>query len=324
MANILIPGGASYVGAMLVPRLLIDGHKVTVFDSLLFGHGLPESNDSLRLIKADIRDTKAWEQACEDQDACIYLASISRELMCQKNESLAHEVNVEAFVPAVRIAHAKGIKRFIYSSSVAIYGSSDHEVKESEPLQPPSARQPIYGRGKVACEKVLLDYKDSNFCWTVTRSASVCGYSSRQRFDITVNRMVHDACRLGVITVEGGEQVRSHIHMLDLCDFYKLLLKTRTDLIDRQAFNVVTKNQKVIDTARIVAGVVGSPSMIKVVQRVDDRSYAVDGTKAREVLGFKPKRSIEQAVQDLKVRFDAGYWPDSLTNPVYQNMVADV
>jgi nucleoside-diphosphate-sugar epimerase len=305
---------------MLVPWLLADGHKVTVFDTLLFGAGLPESNDSLTIIKADIRDTKAWDKACKNQDACIYLASISRELMCQKNESLAHEINVEAFAPAVKIAHAQGIKRFIYASSVAIYGSSDHEAKESEPLQPPSARQPIYGRGKVACEKVLLDYKNANFCWTVTRSASVCGYSTRQRLDITVNRMVHDACRLGVITVEGGEQVRSHIHMLDLCDFYRLLLKTRTDIIDKQAFNVVAQNQKVIDTAEVVASVVGSPAMIKVVPRVDDRSYAVDGTKAREVLGFVPKRNIEQAVRELKVRFDAGYWPDSLTNSIYQNM----
>lgn len=309
------------MGAMLVPFLLADGHKVTVYDTLFFGDGcLPKDNGNLTIIKGDVRDVEAWTKACEDQEACIYLASISRELMCQNNPDLAHAVNVEAFSPVVQIAQRQGIKRFIYASSVAVYGSSDHDAKESEPLLPMTARQPIYGRGKVACEKVLMDYDSNKFCWTVTRSASVCGYSTRQRLDITVNRMVHDACRLGKITVEGGEQKRSHVHIRDLCDFYRLLLQTGIHTIKGQVFNVVAQNQKVIDSAEMVARVCGDLGMITVVPRVDDRSYTVDGSKAREVLGFHPQRSIEEAVRDLKVRFDAGYWPDSLTNPIYQNM----
>jgi nucleoside-diphosphate-sugar epimerase len=246
----------------------------------------------------------------------IYLASISRELLCQQNEALANAVNVDSFAPAVQIAHELGIKRFIYASSVAVYGSSDKPLSEDAPLEPTT----IYGRGKKACEDMMLASK-SQMCKVVTRSASVCGYSMRQRFDLTINRMVHDACRRGVITVEGGEQIRSHVHINDLCDFYRLLLKVDRKLIDGQAFNVVKENQRVIDSAEMVSRVTGAG--IRRIPRVDDRSYAVDGVKANTVLGFSPQREIEQAVRYLEARLDAGYWPDSMTNPVYQNM-ADV
>ena len=322
--NICIPGGASYIGAFFVPQLLADGHKVTVYDTLYFGDGhLPQGDENLRVIRGDVRDVVAWAKVCEGQDAVIYLASISRELMCQQNEKLAHEVNVACFEPDVITAKEKGVKRFIYASSVAVYGSSDHEATEDEPLAPTT----IYGRGKAACEEILWKHQDKEFCCVATRSASVCGYSPRQRLDLTINRMVHDVCRKGVITVEGGEQVRSHIHIHDLCDFYKRLLVARATQIAGQTFNVVTMNQSILESAEMVIRVVSEPTrrainmpFIKIAGRVDDRSYAVDGTKAREMLGFVPGRSIEQAVRDLKAKFDSDYWQDSLTNPVYQNM----
>lgn len=325
--NILIPGGASYIGAWLVPLLLADGHNVTVFDTFFFGNGFLPENDSLNMVKGDVRDTDAWRAACVNQDAVIYLASISRELLCQQNEPLAQAVNVQCFSPAVEAAKDSGVKRFIYASSVAVYGSSDHEATEDEELAPST----IYGKGKMACEKILLKAESKEFYVSITRSASVCGYSPRQRLDLTVNRMVHDACRNGVITVEGGEQIRSHVHIRDLCDFYKLLLTRHADLIAGQAFNVVAVNQSVIESAEMVARVVSEPTRrsinmpyIKVTERVDDRSYAVDGTKAQNILGFVPKNSVQQAVREMADKFNAGYWPDSLTNPIYQNMASGI
>ena len=315
-----------------MPQLLDAGHHVTVYDTLLFGDGwLPRDNSNLTVIKGDVRDADAWAQACKDQEACIYFASISRELLCQQREAVANAVNVESFAPAVQIAYEQGIKRFIYASSVAVYGYSDHDAKETDQLLPMTARQPIYGRGKIACERVLAENYDSRqWCWTVTRSASVCGYSPRQRLDITVNRMVHDAYRKGVITVEGGSQKRSHVHILDLCDFYLMLLRVHDDAIKGQTFNVVAQNQTVLETAEVVARTMSGQvkrarnmPYINIVQAVDDRSYSVDGGKAKNELGFVPHRTIKQAVIELKEHFDAGEWPDSMTNPLYQNM-ADV
>lgn len=316
--RVLVPGGCSYIGAWLVPHLLGDGHVVTVYDSMMFGNGHMPDNDNCRVIKADVRDSEEWSHACKGQDAVIYLASISRELMCQQNEGLAYEVNVESFRPAVAAARDAGVKRFIYGSSVAVYGSSESDAKEDAPLEPTT----IYGRGKAACEEILREF-EADICCTVTRSASVCGYSPRQRLDLTINRMVHDAVRKHEIKVEGGPQKRSHISIKDVARFYRMLLDVSTTRISGQAFNVVAENQRVKESAFLVARIVGNTA-IDVGPRVDDRSYSVDGEKAMRVLGFKPAFKIEDAIRDLKVRLDAGYWKDSLTNPVYQNMLAEV
>ena len=149
----------------------------------------------------------------------------------------------------------------------------------------------------------------------IVRSASVCGYSPNMRFDTTVNMMTNHAIRKGEITVNGGRQKRSHVHIKDICDFYKLLLKAPKEKIG-QAFNVVLENKAVAETANTVAEVMGCIIVKK--PHSDDRSYTVDGTKAREILGFTPKHSVWQAVRDMVVKLKAGYWPDSLTNPIYQ------
>ena len=312
--NVLVPGGASYIGAYLVPLLLGDGHKVTVYDTFAFGESfLPKENDNLDLVKADVRDQKAWRKMCRKKHAIIYLASISRESMCQKYEPLAHEVNVECVGPDIQIAKDEGVRKFIYASSVAIYGSSDKPATEKHPIKPTS----IYGKHKAECEELLWKAHSKDFACIATRSASVCGYSPRMRLDLTINRMVHDAYRKGVITVEGGNQIRSHVHMRDICDFYRLLLED--DRAAGQAFNIVYENQTIKESAELVSSIIDCE--IKFTERVDDRSYSIDGHKAYAMLDFVPKRPISQAIHFLKAHFDMGRWSDSLTNPVYQNII---
>lgn len=285
----------------------------------MFGSGfLPTDNGHLKVVKADVRDADYWQKACAGQDTVIYLASISRELMCQQQPELAQSVNVDCFGPDVELAKAEGVKRFIYASSVAVYGSSETPVKEDAPLEPTT----IYGQGKLACETILKSHQGDNFTTIVTRSASVCGYAPRMRLDLTINRMVHDAVRKGVINVEGGQQTRSHVHIQDLTDFYKLLLKAPKEKVEGQAFNVVMENQTIIESARMVQQVFDvKNSYIRIITtpRVDDRSYAIDGEKIMD-LGFQPTRFISNAVREIAEKFESGYWKDSLTNPIYQNM----
>lgn len=302
--NVMVTGGCGYIGAWLIPHLLADGHKVTCYDTQWFGSGSMPDNGSLTVIKADVRNPERFRLACEGQNAVIYLASISSEEMCQQNKRLAFSVNRAAPTCAL-ISRICGVERFIYASSVAIYGS-DNATEKTQPK--PTT---IYGMGKVDAEMMLPEA-------TIVRSASVCGYSPHQRLDLTVNKMVHDAIRKGVITVNGGEQKRSHVHIKDISDFYKLLLKVPREKIHAQVFNVVAENQAVIETARQVAEVTGAK--VEVRPRTDTRSYSVDGRKAQETLGFTPKKKVVHAIRDLKVHFDSGEWKDSETNPVYQNI----
>jgi nucleoside-diphosphate-sugar epimerase len=320
--RILVSGGASYIGSWLVPHLLAEGHQVTVYDTLMFGNGfLPGDNENLTIVKADVRDHDAWRKVCVGTETVIYLASISRELMCQQQPELAQAVNVDCFDPDVRIAKEEGVKRFIYASSVAVYGSSETPLAEDSPLAPTT----IYGIGKKACEEILRGYQSEDFTTIVTRSASVCGYAPRMRLDLTINRMVHDAMTKGIISVEGGDQIRSHIHIKDICDFYKLLLKHPA--VGGRAFNVVCANQSIKQSAKMVQDIMsrefGKFVITPVKPRVDDRSYAIDGSLVAE-LGWTPNWMIHDAVRDVAIKFASGYWKDSLTNPIYQNMTNEV
>lgn len=300
---------------MLVPWLLADGHRVTVLDTQWWGRGfLPEDNAHLTVIKGDVRDEATLRSACDGQEAVIYLASISSNAMCSKEPLLAYQVNVGGYMKAVIAAIDAGVKRFICASSVAAYGSSATDAEEDTHLEPTT----IYGTQKQACEAWSKLAGMADFACTVTRSASVCGYSPHQRLDLTVNMMVHDAVRKGVIRVNGGQQKRSHIHMHDICRAYRRLLDVPRSVIAGQVFNLVAENQTVLETAQIVAEETGA--LIDVGPATDDRSYSVDGSKARRVLDFIPKKTVRDAVRDLKARFDEGMWKDSMTNPYYMNL----
>ena len=141
------------------------------------------------------------------------------------------------------------------------------------------------------------------------------------RFDTTVNKMVHDACKTGVITVNGGDQKRSHISMQDICRAYKQLVNIPGEIIAGQTFNYVTENQSVKETAEIVAAASGAKIVYK--PHSDNRSYSVSGHKARRVLGFEPKETITEAIEYLVALFQGGYlsWKD-LSDDKYKNIVA--
>jgi nucleoside-diphosphate-sugar epimerase len=296
--KILVTGGCGYVGSMLVPQLLADGHRVTVLDTMWLGDGgLPRDNEHLAVIKGDVRDEKVLRVACLYSDAVIWLASLSNNDECNKRTELSDAVNKDAVPAGLKIAREVGVKRFIYASSVAAYGSSDKDATEITTLKP-STR---YGEAKAFCESKLLE-DDKDISVVIARPASVCGASSAQRFDLTVNRMVHDAMRLGAVTVNGGAQKRSHIHMHDMIRAYRELLEAGDEYVSGQVFNFVAENQSVLETANIVADLTGAGVIVG--PATDDRSYTVDGTKARKILGFTTSKTVKNAVRELKARFD--------------------
>ena len=297
--KIFIPGGCGYVGAALVPYLLADGHCVTVYDTQWFGKGFLPDNGKMRMVKGDIRCPKAVKAAAAGHDAAIFLASVSNNAMYAVNRKVTHAVNAEHFPEAAYAIIDAHVPFFIYASSAAVRDPSSD-----------------YAKDKLHCEDALTG-TDA----TIVRSASVCGYSPRMRFDLTVNKMAHDAYKRGVITVNGGNQKRSHIHIKDLCRFYRLLLRTP---LPGHTINAVGQNQSVLNTAKAVASVI--PCNIELGPRSDNRSYTVSGRKARDLLGFSPVFDVKAAAQELLVRFESdklsltNAWRDSMTNPVFQNI----
>jgi len=320
--NVLITGGAGYVGTVLIPRLLAAGYNVTVYDVMYYGCELARQ-PRLKIIDADIRDTERFREACWGVDAVIHLACISNDPSFELDEELSRTINYDCFEPLVIAAKEQGVGRFIYASTSSVYGVSDApEVTETHPLVPLT----LYNRYKGMCEPLLFKHQSPEFVCATIRPATVCGYSPRMRLDLTVNILTNHAVNTGKITVFGGEQLRPNLHILDMCDLYALLLEVDAAKIAGETFNAGYQNHSVMDIAKMVRKVVREElpekGEIEIVTTPtnDIRSYHINSDKIAARLGFRPRRGIEDAVRDLCRAFKDGRLPDSLTDDRYVNV----
>ena len=318
--NVLVTGGAGYVGSVLVPKLLSAGHKVTVLDLYLYGEDALASvadDPNFRQIKGDIRDISAVEQALEGCDAVIHLACISNDPSFELDPALGKSINLDAFRPLVQAAKRAGVKRFIYASSSSVYGiKEDAEVTEDLPLEPLTD----YSKFKVSCEEILEGERAPGFVVCTIRPSTVCGYGPRQRLDVIVNILANHAVNNGRIRVFGGAQKRPNIHIEDMADVYLYLLQQPDEKIDGKIWNAGYQNHTLLELADIVKKVVGGDLAVDIEPTNDLRSYHVSSEKITRDIGFVPKHTIEDAVRDLVTAFKAGKLPNSMTDPKYSNI----
>ena len=232
--NVLVTGGAGYVGAVLVPKLLNKGHCVKVVDLYIYGEDVfdkVKDHPGLKQVKGDIRDRKMLERETPGYDTVIHLACISNDPSYELDPVLGKSINYDAFIALVDVSKKAGVKNFIFASSSSVYGVKDvPEVTESLPLEP----QTDYSKYKALCEEVLIKEATDNFIVTIIRPSTVCGYSPRLRLDLTVNILTNHAINKGEITVFGGEQMRPNLHIEDMTDFYCFLLELPDEKIHKK------------------------------------------------------------------------------------------
>jgi nucleoside-diphosphate-sugar epimerase len=322
--NILVTGGAGYCGSLLVPQLLDEGYNVTVYDLMYFGDlFFPKKHPRLKVIKGDIRDTAKLAAAMQGHEAVLSLACISNDASFELDERLSTTINLDAFEPMVIAAKKAGVKRFVYASSSSVYGVSDKpNVTEDHPLVPLT----LYNKYKGMCEPLLLRHTDENFVGVIFRPATVCGYAPRLRLDLSVNILTNHAVTNNKITVFGGSQLRPNLHVQDYADLCKLLLSAPTGKIANQIFNCGYQNMTIMEIAQMVKKVVEqefpekAPIEIVTTPTDDNRSYHINSDKIKNVLGFTPKHTIEEAVRDLVRAFREGKIVNSFADDRFYNV----
>jgi nucleoside-diphosphate-sugar epimerase len=318
--NVLVTGGAGYVGSALVPKLLNAGHKVTVLDLYLYGRdvlGAIRDHENLREVEGDLRDPSVVKDALNGCDAVIHLACISNDPSYDLDPDLGKSINFDSFRPLVQMSKEAGVKRFIYASSSSVYGiKDDPEVTEDLPLEPLTD----YSKFKALCEDVLEEERAPGFVTCTIRPSTVCGYATRQRLDVIVNILTNHAVNRGRIRVFGGSQKRPNIHIEDMADLYLFMLDQEDAKIDGKIFNAGYENHTLMELAEIVRKVVGDDLPIDVESTDDLRSYHVSSEKMRTELGFEPKHSIEDAVRGMVQAFADGKLPNSMDDPTYFNI----
>jgi nucleoside-diphosphate-sugar epimerase len=321
LSQVLVTGGAGYVGSVLVPKLLAAGYRVKVLDLFLYGDHVLDAvrhDPRLQQIKGDLRNAALLRESLAGCDAVIHLACVSNDPSFELNPELGKAINYDAFTPLVEIARDSGVRRFIYASTSSVYGIKEEDnVTEDLPLKPLTD----YSRYKALCEEILQKYQSPDFTTVTIRSATVCGYSPRLRLDLTVNILTNHAVNRGTITVFGGEQKRPNIHIEDITDLYVDLLGRPDRQIAGKIWNAGYENHRVREIAEMVRRVVGPERVQVTTAPTDDhRSYHISSERIRRDLGFVARRSLEGAIRDLTEAFRAGKVPNAMDDIRYYNV----
>jgi nucleoside-diphosphate-sugar epimerase len=317
MQNILVTGGAGYLGSKLVPQLLKDGYKVKVYDLFIYGKEVLQDHINLEIIKGDIRDLSLLKNCLDNIDIVIHLACISNDPSFELNPLLGKTINLDPFEPMVKLSMKKGVKKFIYASSSSVYGiKKDRDVTEDMSLEPLTD----YSKFKADCEKILLKYKSENFVTSIVRSATLCGYAPRQRLDVIVNIFANHGFHKRELNIFGGSQLRPNIHIDDIVRFYQLLLKSDDEIINGEIFNVGGKNYSVKEIAEITKNELGNDIKIIQTHSDDNRSYHISSKKVEDLLNFKVKLDVSDAIKDLKLAFEKKLLVNPLENEFYFNI----
>lgn len=319
--QILVTGGAGYVGAALVPKLLAIGYRVKVLDLYLYGKRVLEAiedNPNLEQIGADIRDRATLEKVIPGCEAVIHLACISNDPSFELDPKLGKSINYDAFLGLLEAVRENGVKRFIYASSSSVYG-----VKSESDVREESACEPLtdYSRYKFLCEEALRSADLKNCEYVIIRPATVCGYARRMRLDLTVNILTISALVRKQINVHGGSQLRPNINIKDMVEAYQVLLEAPGEKIHGEIFNAGYENLSVAKIAELVQKEVADPRVTIVVQpTTDHRSYHINSDKIGRVLGFVPRHTIAEAVRSICDAYHQGLIPDPLDDPRYYNL----
>ncbi len=317
--NLLITGGSGYVGSRLIYRLLKETNiNIVNYDISLFGDKHLPKDPRFKYSKQDITNTIQFKKSIEDNkiDTVLHLACISNDPTYELNPELSRKINYDCFEDLVKISKEKKVEKFIYASTCSVYGiSSSPNVTEKSPLKPITD----YNKFKGMCEPILKKYLNNEFKGVIIRPATVCGYSEKMRFDLTVNILTNFAYNKGYIRVFGGSQSRPNLHIDDMCDLYKLLFENDFKEINGEIFNAGTENLKIIEIAQKVKSVMEkiynrNDIDIRVEKSADVRSYMINSNKIKKILKFEFKKSVLDAIEDLCTAFDKNLIVDSFSD----------
>ena len=324
--DVLVTGGAGYLGTTLVPELLRRGHRVTVVDRFFFGNegvGTLAPRPGLRTMREDSR----WIDGAtvEGHDAVLDLAALSNDPAGELDPWKTYDINYLGRARIARLAREARVARYILASSCSVYGFRDVLLNETMPPQPLTA----YARANVLAEQDTLPLATDRFCTTALRFATLYGLSARMRLDLAINGMVAGAWRSGRIPImKDGTQWRPFLHVRDAARALCELLEQPPPRIRGQVFNVGSSEQnfQIARLAEVVAGAMRTTPALEWYGDPDRRSYRVDFRRSREELGFSPTFTPADATQEIESALASGDLVPSIQHQTvewYRHLLSD-
>ena len=303
-APVVVTGGAGYIGAVTVERLLAAGRPVRVLDTLLFGDeslAALTANGALEVVRGDVRDRAALERMCAGAAGVLHLAGLVGDPACALDPALTRDVNVSSSAVLAAACRAAGVPRVVFASTCSVYGAAgDSWLDENSPVAPVS----LYAETNLESEGLLAEgLAGGPTGLTVLRFSTVYGVSPRMRFDLVVNLLTARALRERVIEVHGGEQWRPQVHVDDVAT--ALLLALDEPAAAGRVYNVGSDelNLRIGTLAGRIAARFPE-ARLTVSPTRDPRSYRVSFRRIREELGFTPVHDLESGVDEIAAYLD--------------------
>jgi nucleoside-diphosphate-sugar epimerase len=305
--NVLVVGGAGFVGSVLIPKLLDRGYQVRVMDSLVYGDdGIRHlgGRERFELVEGDLRSLESIVRSSRDVDAVVHLGALVGDPACALDENLTLEINLKATRNLAEVARGIGVRRFIFASTCSVYGATDELLDETSPLGPVS----LYARSKMESEQLTLALDNHEFSTVALRFGTFYGLSPRPRFDLIVNMLVAKAIHDEEITIFGGDQWRPFLHVDDGAESIVRCLEAPLEAVKGQIFNVGFDDQNYTlrhIAGKIVEAVPGARAVFKEKAEVE-ASYRVSFAKIRKALDFTPRNTLEEGIEQIAAAIQDG------------------
>jgi len=318
--NVLVIGGAGYIGSALLPKLLDHGYRVRLLDCFLYGEEPIKpfmTHPNLEIHRGDFRNIDTVVAAMKGMNSVVHLSGIVGDPACALDEELTIQTNLIATRMIAQVAKGNGISRFVFASSCSVYGASDLILNEKSALNPVS----LYARSKIASEQVLLPLRGNGFEPVILRFGTIYGLSGRTRFDLVVNLLAAKALVEGVITVFGKDQWRPFLHVHDAARSVLASLDARSASVSAVIFNVGCdeQNRTLGQIGELIRDMVPGSVLRCTEDNVDRRNYRVEFRRIRETLGFEPVWKIEAGVRQVLDAIASGKVTD-YQDPKYSNV----
>jgi nucleoside-diphosphate-sugar epimerase len=298
--NILVTGGAGYIGIHLVKLLLDDNYNVTILDNFTFGkEPIKDIKDhpNLTIIHGEITNIKDLVRAVKNNRFVIALAAIVGDPASSIDAEETLNLNYESTKVLTQICNFYEVEKLVFASSCSVYGSSGSTfLTENSPLNPIS----LYARTRIYSENYILD-QSRGVSPTIMRLSTVFGYSPRMRYDLVVNTLLIRALRDNKFSVFGGDQWRPFVHCYDVARAFKLAIEADKNITHNQIFNVGSDdmNFTIDNIGEKVAKKLPKSNMKIVEEDVDKRNYKVSFSKISNSLGFQKKYTIEMGLDEM-------------------------
>ncbi len=317
MKNVLLIGGAGYVGSVITSHFLKLGYKVRVLDKFVYENQNAIQaylgDDNYEFIYGDLSDRNTLETVSEGINNVVILGGLVGDPITKKYPELSTTINNIGIRTCIDFFDDKKIEKLIFISTCSNYGliKEDQLADEDFELNPLS----LYASAKVEAELHLLSKKGKvNYTGTVLRFATAFGLSPRMRFDLSVSEFVRDLYFGEELLVFDEHTWRPYCHVRDFARLIDLVIDADSQKVYFEVFNAggETNNftkKMIVDT---IASYIPEAKIKYVANGSDPRNYKVSFNKVKETLGFEPKYKVKDGIEELINALKVGVYSDSL------------